>query len=146
MFYIGNENEPHTITLANYTGTDQEVFPYFYCLDQEIFETVIEELQNKEMQLERFEDGYVRGSYNADEKGWMLLTIPYAGDWEAYINGERVEILGGANALTVIPIGEGENQIELEYYIPGVREGLIMTLAGICVFMVLRRIFFKRKS
>ena len=132
--------------MANYTGTDQEVFPYFYCLDQEIFETVIEELQNKEMQLERFEDGYVRGSYNADEKGWMLLTIPYAGGWEAYINGERVEILGGANALTVIPIGEGENQIELEYYIPGVREGLIMTLAGICVFMVLRRIFFKRKS
>lgn len=146
MFYIGNENEPHRISLTNYTGTDQEVFPYFYYLDQEVFEEVIEELQKKELQLEDFEDGYVSGSYISDEEGWMLLTIPYDGGWDAYVNGERVEVLGGANALTVIPIEEGENQIELEYHVPGVKEGWVLTVAGICLFLVLCRISTKKRS
>ena len=146
VFYVGSENEQHTITLTNYTGTDQEVFPYFYYLDQEVFEQVIEELQKKELQLAKFEDGYIRGSYTTDKDGWMLLTIPYDGGWEAYVNGERVEILGGANALTVIPIETGENQIELEYHIPGVKEGWILTAAGICLFFGLCRVSAKRKS
>ena len=146
VFYIGNENEPHRISLTNYTGTDQEVFPYFYYLDQEVFEEVIEELQKKEIQLEDFEDGYVSGSYISDEEGWMLLTIPYDGGWDAYVNGERVEVLGGANALTVIPIEEGENQIKLEYHVPGVKEGWVLTVAGICLFLVLCRISTKKRS
>lgn len=146
VFYIGNENGQHTITLTNYTGTDQEVFPYFYCLDQEAFEKAIEELQKKELQLEYFEDGYVGGSYTADKDGWMLLTIPYDEGWEAYVNGERVEILGGANALTVISIEAGENQIELKYHIPGAKEGWILTVAGICLFFGLCKVSAKRKS
>lgn len=144
VFYIGQGNGIYTITLANYTGTDQEVFPYFYYLDQEVFEKIIDELHKKELQLETFEDGYVSGSYTAAEDGWMLFTIPYDAGWEAYVNGERVEVLGGANALTVIPVEKGRNQIELKYHVPGVKEGWILTMVGICLFLVLCKAFSKR--
>lgn len=134
VFSAGYGDQEHTIALENYTGTDQEVFPYFYYLDMDVFEDVIQELKAKEMQTEEFEDGYVKGSYTADKDGYLFLTIPYDEGWKAYVNGQRVEITDGANALSVIPVKAGENEIELKYSVPGWRMGAVLSAVGILLF------------
>ena len=84
----------------------------------DLFEEVIQELRTREMDTQVFEDGYVKGTYTAQEEGYLLLTIPYDQGWKAFVNGQQVEITDGANALSVIPVEEGENQIELRFPLP----------------------------
>ncbi len=134
VFSAGYGERQHTITLENYTGTAQEVFPYFYYLDMDVFESMIQELKTREMHVEEFEDGYVKGTYAAGEDGYLLLTIPYDDGWKAYVNGQQVVITDGANALSVIPVKEGENEIELKYSIPGWKMGVLLSAAGILLF------------
>lgn len=135
VFSAGYGETSHTVVLENYTGTNQEVFPYFYYLDMDVFEEVIQELKSKEMSTEIFEDGYVKGQYNSDQDGYLLLTIPYDDGWRAYVNGQQVEITDGANALSVIPVNEGENEIELKYSVPGWKTGAALSAAGILLFV-----------
>ena len=135
VFSAGYGETAHTVVLENYTGTDQEVFPYFYYLDMDVFEDVIQELKSKEMSTEIFEDGYVKGQYDSDQDGYLLLTIPYDDGWKAYVNGQQVEITDGANALSVIPVSEGENQIELKYSVPGWKTGVALSAVGILLFV-----------
>lgn len=134
VFSAGYGETAHTVVLENYTGTDQEVFPYFYYLDMDVFEDVIQELKSREMSTEIFEDGYVKGQYHSDQDGYLLLTIPYDDGWDAYVNGKQVEITDGANALSVIPVKEGENEIELKYSVPGWKTGIGLSAVGILLF------------
>lgn len=134
VFSAGYGNQAHTIVLENYTGTEQEMFPYFYYLDMDLFEEVIQELRTREMDTQVFEDGYVKGTYTAQEEGYLLLTIPYDQGWKAFVNGQQVEITDGANALSVIPVEEGENQIELRYTLPGLKTGALLSALGIILF------------
>ena len=100
----------------------------------DVFEEVIQELKSKEMSTEIFEDGYVKGQYHSDQDGYLLLTIPYDDGWDAYVNGKQVEITDGANALSVIPVKEGENEIELKYSVPGWKTGIGLSAVGILLF------------
>lgn len=144
IFNAGNGNEEHTITLDRYSGTEQDATSYFYYLDQSLFEDVIRELKSKEMTTEIFDDGHVKGNYTADEAGIMLLTIPYDDGWTARVNGEEVEIKQAANALMAVPVTEGANEIELKYHVPGVKTGILLTIAGVLLFLGL--VWFDRRK
>lgn len=144
IFHAGNGNEEHTITLDRYSGTEQDATPYFYHLDQSLFEDVIRELKSKEMMTEIFDDGHVKGNYTADESGTMFLTIPYDAGWTAHVNGEEVEIKQAANALMAVPVTEGANEIELKYHVPGVKTGILLTIAGVLLFLGL--VWFDRRK
>lgn len=133
-FSLGTDVEEHVVTLNQYTGTKEEMTPYFYYLDQADFEKTIQELQDKEMTTTVFEDGHVEGTYAASTAGNMLLTIPYDVGWRAYVNGEKVEIRQAAQALMTVPVVQGENEIVLKYEIPGLKAGILISVMGILLF------------
>lgn len=135
IFNVGDGTKAHTAALDGYSGKEQDMTPYFYYLDQDLFEEVIQELKGKEMVTEKFEDGYVKGSYTAVEDCNMLLSIPYDDGWTASVNGKKVEIRPAANALMAIPLSAGENIIELKYEIPGVKAGIGLSILGLFMFL-----------
>lgn len=150
IFSVGTGEQGHTIALEQYSGTEDEMAPYFYYLDQSLFEEVIQELKRKAMTTERFEDGYVKGSYTAEESGNMLLTIPYDTGWTATVNGEEADIKEAADALMAVPVSAGDNEIELKYHVPGVKTGVLLSLAGVLIFCGIcgfdkRKIYSHRK-
>lgn len=136
VFAAGYGNQPHTVTLTNYTGTEQEIFPYFYFLDTDVFQAVIEELRGKEIDTQVFEEGYVKGTYEAGEDGCLLLSVPYDDGWRAFVNGQEVSLQDGVNALSVLPVTKGTNEIELKYQIPGLKTGFALSAAGFLLFMI----------
>lgn len=135
VFSVGSSSGQHQVELTNYTGTEENMTAYFYCLDQTLFQEIIQELQGQQMHTEVFDDGVVKGSFSADTAGNLLLTIPYDDGWKAAVNGESVEIKAGADALMVIPLQAGDNQIEMEYVVPGLSAGFMLTIAGILLFL-----------
>lgn len=133
VFDIGMTDVEHGIGLANYTGTAEDMTGYFYYLDQDVFEEVMDKLGENPFETEVFEDGYVEGTYNTESGGNLLLTIPYDPGWTAEVNGETVECRRGANGLTVITVPEGECRVVLEYSVPGQTTGLVISLCSLLV-------------
>ncbi|MCI8293931.1 MAG: YfhO family protein [Hespellia sp.] len=145
VFDIGKMEQAHRIDLDNYFGTEADMQPYFYYLDQNVFEETIAELQKNPFLLDTFEDGYVAGTYEAKKAGNLLLTIPYDEGWRVQVNGTRVEFAKGANALTVLPVEQGMNQIVMKYHVPGQVTGILISVFSIMV-MLFWCWFERRKS
>lgn len=135
IFNAGTGSQEHTISFSQYTGTEKEMTPYFYYLDQDLFDEIIQELKMKQMTTEIFEDGYVKGSYRAAEKGNLLFSIPYDKGWSAKVNGKAVTIKRAADALMAVPVKVGQNEIELNYHVPGLKSGILLSAAGILLFL-----------
>ncbi len=88
----------------------------------------------------------MKGEYEAEKDGWLLLTIPYDEGWKIRVNGETILSREGANALTVIPVNTGINEIEMKYQAPGGRAGIIITCCSALLLAVWCILEKKRKS
>ena len=106
----------------------------FYYLDLEVFEEAMEELKSQEMQVEEFRDGYVRGSYHAKEDGYLMLTVPYDEGWTITRNGREVTPGKAADTFLMIKVKQGENEIELRYQVPGMKEGAAVSAVSMILF------------
>ncbi|HJD45790.1 MAG TPA: YfhO family protein [Candidatus Mediterraneibacter norfolkensis] len=133
IFDIGMMDEEHGISFENYTGTAENMAGYFYYLDRDVFDYVMERLGENPFETEVFEDGYVEGIYRSEKAGNLLLTIPYDEGWEVRINEKTADCTRGANGLTVIPVPAGENHIVLRYHVPGKTAGIVITLCSVFI-------------
>lgn len=145
IFYAGENSADHVVSLSSYWGTTEAMTPYFYYLDQSLFEDIIDELKNTEMKTDVWKDGEIKGSCTAQSNTNLLLSVPYDEGWTAQVNGKDVKVKEGANALTVVSLEAGENTIQLKYHIPGLLGGIILTFAGIVLF-TLFSIIEKRRT
>ena len=137
VFAVGESEQPHTVSFTDYAGTAEDVDGSFYQLDLKTLEQVTDRLKENGFEPEVFKDGRVEGTYECKEpEGNLLLTIPYDEGWKAWVNGEQVQIREGANALSVIPVTQGENEVKLVYEVPGVRTGRVLSLGAVFVFGV----------
>lgn len=107
----------------------------FYYLDIAAYEDAMTALEAGSMDITAFEDGYIAGNIATgatEESSLLLATVPCENGWEVRVNGKRVEPIAIADgALTGIPIGPGENQIEMRFLPPGLIIGCAITAAGI---------------
>ncbi len=135
VFAVGETDESHTVSFTNFWATTEDVGGYFYQLNLETLQQITDRLKADGFEPEIFEDGRVEGTYECKEDtGNLLLTIPYDEGWSAWVNGEEVEIKEGANALSVIPVSKGENEIKLVYKVPGITTGILLSVVGILAF------------
>jgi uncharacterized membrane protein YfhO len=91
-------------------------------------------LSQNQMQLADMEDGYVKGYITFDEPGLMFTSIPYDAGWTAYVDGEKTEIETVGNAFIALNLSEGEHVIEMKYFPPGLKPGIILTALGWIIF------------
>lgn len=117
-----------------------------YALNVEVFERGIEQLRAGQFVPQEFSDGYVSGTYRAEEPTGLLLSIPYDKGWTVTVDGTRVELSpafgGGMSMLEVI---EGTHEIEMTYRSPGLRGGLIVTCIS-AVLCATIRLIHRRKN
>lgn len=112
----------------------------FYALNMDTFEKAIDRLRQNVFDLKCIEDGYVLGNYQADEDGWLMLTILNEESWDVHVNGVKVEPNDGMSTFMTIPVSRGANTVEMQYRVKGVKEGAVISvaalviLAGISVF------------
>ena len=76
-------------------------------------------------------------SVNATGDGFVFLPIPYQNGWTASVNSEKADILRADYGFMAIPVQEGNSIIAMEYNIPFVTEGIVMTSVGMMAFVIL---------
>lgn len=101
------------------------------------FEQAYKILSEKQMNTSVFEDGYVKGTINLEEAGLMFTSIPYDKGWTVFVDGKETDIKTVANAFIAVPLEAGSHTIEFEYFPPGLKIGILITVLGWIVMALL---------
>ena len=140
-----NQNETIKLQPAS-AGTTQKC--YFYMLNTAVFEQGYNLLRENVMETTYFNDGgKIEGTIDAKRDGLFYTSIPYEKGWQAFVDGQEVELTPVANSLVAFRITQGKHDIVLKYKPNGFVPGLILSIlcalafAAFCVFTTI----FKRK-
>ena len=101
------------------------------------FDQAYESWADNQLNINKFEDGYVKGHISVDEAGLMFTSIPYDSGWTAYVDGRKTDIQTVAGAFIALDLEKGDHVIEFKYFPRGLKSGLIFTFAGWLVFALL---------
>lgn len=86
---------------------------------------------------------YISGTIQVDKPKILCITIPYSSGWTAYVDGEETELLKVNSAYMGLEIEPGEHKIELRYHTPALKIGLIISVVGIAITVIM---FIMRKK
>lgn len=85
----------------------------------------------------------VTGNIDASKKELLVLNIPYAKGWSAYVDGEETEMIRSNLMFSAIDLEEGNHEIRLEYRTPGLRLGICISCVAL---MILIAVQVKKKA
>ena len=86
----------------------------------------------------------VEGNISLDQDKYLVVSIPCAKGWKAYIDGEKTEIINANGAYIGIFVPEGQHFIEFKYQTPYLRLGLAISLLSTVAFVGF--IVYKKKA
>ncbi|MBQ6376918.1 MAG: YfhO family protein [Lachnospiraceae bacterium] len=84
-------------------------------------------------------------SIRADAEKYAFFSIPNDDGWTAYVDGDPAEILD-INGMMAVRIKKGENRILFQYQVPGLKEGISLSVLGLAVWAVYAVISVKRRK
>ncbi len=108
-------------------------------------------LRNGTLNITRFEETTIEGTINVTNENALLYTsIPYDESWKITIDGIEVadeDITPISDALLAVKISQGEHNILFSYEARGLKIGVILSLAGalITILLLLFMLISKRK-
>ena len=90
----------------------------------------------------------IEGQIDAAYDGIIFLTVPAYDTWEVYVDGNPVQheqIMGAMG----IPVTTGHHDIKLVYHTAGMKEGIIISLTSLTIFilfLIIRKVISTRKA
>ena len=99
------------------------------------YDKAIAYLHGNGFNLTEFDTDYIKGTVKTVKDGVMLFSIPYDEGWSVTLDGENVPTQKAAGYLLSFDITEGEHEIELSYTVPGIKEGAVISLFSLILFI-----------
>lgn len=106
-------------------------------VSQNNFKNQVRELEDNRLKVSVLHDNYIKGTVNAEDDGTLYLNIPYNDGWKVYVDGEEQKTYIADIAFTGLDIDKGKHTVELKYRPVGFYGGLIMSIIGIAVFIII---------
>ncbi len=145
-----------TITLKKDTLSLINSYPYFWYLDEEVFQNAFATLKSHpQLAIDRHTDDLLTGTLTTAKAGQTILTtIPYDEGWQITLNGKKVENIKVMEALIAFDVEEaGTYEVELRYFPHIYKVGLILSVSGLTIFLllciaeiILKKTLFKKRS
>ena len=114
-----------------------QFYVYGYQLDTEAYKNMVETLSDEQLEVTSYDSTSLNGTVTAKESGLLFLTIPYSEGWNAWVDGEKTEIVPVNDALMAIKLNAGKHDIRLEYIPHGFKAGACITCASVVVIILL---------
>ena len=115
--------------------------PYLWYLDNEVYDNFMTLMANgPQFKIDPDSvDDHLTGTISTAAKDQMILTtIPYDEGWNVYVDGEKVQTYETLGALMAFDIGAtGNHMLELEYFPECYSTGILLSLTGISLFVLL---------
>lgn len=117
-----------------------------YQLNLRVLEETIAALSETTLQITGHGEDYLKGSIEMPEAGTLIVPIPMEKGWTLYVNGQETEIKTFKAAFISVDLPEGAHEIELRFKTPGFKEGLLVSIACVLIFIVCRKVEYPRRK
>ena len=85
----------------------------------------------------KINDNEVTGSIQLDKKKLLCLTIPYSSGWKIYVDGKKTDLKKVNYMYSGVFLEQGEHKIQLKYYTPGIKAGMVISGFGILILLII---------
>lgn len=103
-------------------------------------ERIADEKNERALDIDLFSNDRIEGNVDADANEILVTSIPFSAGWSATVNGEQRDALKTNVGFVGVSLDEGENSIELTYRTPYLNLGLALSLLGIILAFVPKKI------
>ncbi|MBQ1291775.1 MAG: YfhO family protein, partial [Lachnospiraceae bacterium] len=148
VFYIpvpeeeaGASGESKTVRVTLETRGEPKLYEeQFYALDLDRLSEISALIRVRSATVRDLDirNGAISCTADAAEGRFLILSVPASKGWTAFVNGKKTPIDTYEGCLIKIPLAQGENHITMQYRVPGMAAGIVMSLAGLaaCAAMV----------
>lgn len=92
------------------------------------------------------ENGHYVVKTNAQEDRLLIVTASFEDGWEAYVDGQKTEVLPYQDAFLSVPVSSGAHTVELKFTPPGWKIGLVASAAGVLLFAAVSIVMLQKKK
>ncbi|MEQ1526912.1 MAG: YfhO family protein, partial [Gallionella sp.] len=114
-----------------------DVAPNGYSLDELTLDT--DKLKANPLHITSFSNNHIEGEITVASQQLLFFSIPFDVGWSAQINNQNVEMVMVDGGLSAVFVEPGKNVVELYYFPPFVKMGLLLTVLGVLIFLGLLR-------
>ena len=113
----------------------------FYALDLERLAQETQKILKKAAEKIQVEDGYAKFEVShAKAMEHLYMSIPYDDGWKVTVNGKPVQAEMFEGCMMSVPLQDGKNVVEMKYRIPYLGAGILFSIVGIALFVLLLRL------
>ncbi len=128
-----NQVEIYFSTTGEYNFSDIQVMAY----SMETYKNRVSELQNDLVKDITIDGNKITGFVELEQDRLVCVNIPKSNGWKAYINGKETKIYTANGMYMGLLVPAGNNDIELVYETPGLKEGGILSAISIIIFVIM---------
>ncbi|MCQ2546190.1 MAG: YfhO family protein [Clostridia bacterium] len=127
------------------TGTYRFDRIHISSMNMDLFDRYAAERSAEPFNVESYDAKAVKGSVDLDSDGIVFFSIARNSNWDVYVDGQKAEKIGRANITFMgTEVGAGHHEIELRYNDDIARLGLLMSLAGLAVGIIIALLHRRR--
>lgn len=147
IFHIGEMMAGQKVDIQFNLNNGEDLSGFLYCCPMEFVEEQFTAfhsvLANRSLNVTKYTSNSIEGTIHVEEDGIFMTSLPYDEGWTLYANGEKLNTMAVVEGFLATPLKKGDYTIKMVYHSPGLREGMLLTIFGIGVFVLLIR-FEKR--
>lgn len=103
--------------------------------DNELFEEVHQVMMEQAVEVSSYTSDSIEGTISLKEDGLIFFSIPYDTGWKVKLDGEEREVFPVADGFLAVNAEKGDWKIEMNFEPAGWKEGLMVSFAGVCIFL-----------
>lgn len=133
-----------TIQFTCNPNTSGRIYVQAAILDEALFRQAHANLNTSTLHLTTFENALVEGMIDCHKDGLLYTSIPDDGNWVAYVDGKKTDIIVIGDAMVGVPLSAGRHTVTFRYENSAFSLGWKVSLFSLMIFMVLVYVFYRK--
>lgn len=96
--------------------------------------------------IDEIKSSHLKFIYSSDAAGKIMMSIPYDNAWKVTCDGKRINMGAALQVLMSYDVPAGDHLIEMKYIPHGTVPGLIVSIAGLAMFIFLIVRTYRKKT
>lgn len=118
-------------------GEEAVLWFRFAKFNEENYAKAYEKLSKNVYNIDNMDSAYISGTIHADEDGIMMTSVPAMKGFTVLVDGKAVSTKTIGNAFIGVPLSKGDHKVEFKYMTPYFKQGALISLFGVVIFVVL---------